>query len=89
MSNTRLDIANLGLDALGRIVLSDDQLEGFEDAADIVSAGANTSCVGTTNSSCSNGSCSNSSNVNCTNHVVCAFSTNHNGACARVLEVEG
>lgn len=76
MPNTRIDIGTLGLDELGRVILSDDLLDMIEGCDDIQSAGANGPCVGTTNGACTNSMCSNSANGSCTNTVSCSFAHN-------------
>lgn len=74
MSNTRIDVVNLGLDEFGRVVLSDDLLDSIEGCDQIVSAGANSGCG--TNSSCTNNMCSGSSNGWCTNTLQCDGASN-------------
>jgi hypothetical protein len=69
MSNSKIDIASLGLDDLGRVVLSDDFLDKIGECTVILTAGgsndacSNGSCAGTTNNmTCSNGYCQDSTN---------------------------
>lgn len=79
MSNTRLDVSLVGLDGLGRIVLSDDLLAALEESQGPISAGeSNHHCPGPgeINHSCSNTYCDNSSNGMCTNTAVCGEALN-------------
>lgn len=76
MSGNKIDFALLSLDELGRVVLSDEMLMQIQDCSEILSSGANWSCNGTTNSSCTNNNCGNSTNGSCTNNWVCPGTTN-------------
>lgn len=78
MSNTPIDVLQLGLDPLGRVVLTDDILDTIDESVHIVSAGANSeSCQGTSNGSCTNSTwCSDTSNGWCTNSLSCSGSGN-------------
>lgn len=72
-----IDIASLALDELGRVILTDPDLEEFDQAIEITSAGgSNASCHGS-NGPCSNGNCSGSSNTGCSNSS-CDFTVNGN-----------
>ena len=78
MSNIRIDVISLGLDDLGRVVLSDDLLDAVDQCDHIVSAGANTECGGySSNASCTNYSCGGSSNGWCTNTLQCDGTANY------------
>jgi hypothetical protein len=76
MSNTPIDLACLGVDELGRVVLSDDLLVRLEECASIVSAGANLSCPNSSNTNCTNGACGGSTNGSCTNQISCGGASN-------------
>jgi len=84
MSNKGIDLEKLALDELGRVVLSDEQLAQIEGCESTVSAGANLSCGGSTNGSCTNGSCGSTTNGSCTNQVSCSGATN-NRFCPRLI----
>jgi hypothetical protein len=75
MTKIRIDPVTLGLDTLGRVVLSDDILERIEDCPHIVSAGANTGCP-PSNTGCTNNPCPGSMNTWCTNLSGCDATMN-------------
>jgi hypothetical protein len=79
MSKVTLAISGIALDDLGRTILSDEILEHIENFVDTSSAGANLSCTGTTNGSCTNGFCGGSANTSCTNQTSCMGATNQLG----------
>jgi len=77
MSSTYLDMSDLSLDSLGRVVLSDELLEQIDRTVAIIAGeGSNTSCGGSANGSCTNGSCGSSVNGSCTNAASCNGSAN-------------
>ncbi|HZW06696.1 MAG TPA: hypothetical protein VFF65_06205 [Phycisphaerales bacterium] len=85
MSTKGLDVSALALDATGRVVLGDPELEHIAALASVtLAAGLNRRCSGTNprncvnsncdgsinNDSCSNsGGCDNTNNYGCENHV--------------------
>lgn len=78
MRKTRLEDDGIQLDDLGRVILDDVELDGFEALAGIVFAGANSLvCNGTHNNTCTNiTSCSDSQNAQCSNPAVCSDAIN-------------
>jgi hypothetical protein len=78
VSKPKIDVAALTIDELGRTILPDDMLDRIEAFDPILSAGANGSCGGSTNASCSNGACGGSSNQWCSNTFACYGASNHN-----------
>jgi hypothetical protein len=78
MSKPRIDVASLTMDEFGRAVLPDEVLEQIDACEPIVSAGANQSCGGSTNGSCTNGACGGSSNQWCNNTFACYGASNAN-----------
>lgn len=73
-----INVEDLNLDSLGRVVLTDIDLDGLGESLGVTFAGgANDSCHGT-NAPCTNSDCTGSSNTGCSNSS-CDFSTNgHN-----------
>jgi hypothetical protein len=69
-------VAGLALDDMGRAILPDEILDQLDDTPAVLSAGANQSCGGTTNGTCTNGGCGSSSNTYCTNQIGCYLSSN-------------
>lgn len=63
--------SHLTLDQTGRVVLSDDDLNHFEEELRVLTAGAtptaNTYCNGSSNSTCNNTWCDRSMNTICSN----------------------
>jgi len=91
MPDTRINLASLVLDALGRVVLSDDLLITIEEYEGTVSAGGNNvSCPGPgpVNSGCINGYCDSQMNDACMNLASCDFATNYS-TCKQPHEVPG
>lgn len=78
MPNKKLDVTDLSLDPLGRIVLSDDLLDEIKESDGILDAGANSlNCHGSTNLDCTNtGACTSTTNHLCTNANFCLGSSN-------------
>lgn len=80
MPDTRTDLASLALDALGRVVLSDNLLAalgGFEGTISAGGTNVQCGCPGGTNTGCNNTECPGTSNVQCVNSVTCEFATNY------------
>jgi len=91
MPDTRTDLASLALDALGRVVLSDDLLITIEEYEGTVSAGGNNSnCSGPgpVNWGCINGYCDHQTNEACTNLASCDLATNY-ANCKQPNQVPG
>lgn len=78
MSDKKFDLVELGVDEMGRVLLSDEALDLIVQDGDIVSAGANSDiCNGTSNGSCTNSwSCGQTSNGWCSNTSACHGSGN-------------
>lgn len=88
MSDVKVDVVALALDELGRVVLSDDRLSEIECCESMITAGANhTVCGGTNTPSCTNNICTGSANASCTNYGNCWLASNNR--CAAPNEVEG
>lgn len=80
MPNSRPDLTGLVLDGFGRVVLSDDLLNGIGDSGLAVSAGLTNiqcGCPGGTNSTCSNSQCDGTTNGQCLNSVSCESVLNY------------
>jgi hypothetical protein len=92
MSGIKIAPQELGLDALGRVVLSDDLLDGIEAGDRIVAGGgdppSNYQCHDPTqpNDHCSNTACDNSANFACMNEWGCGAAANL-GLCREPNEV--
>lgn len=67
--NKMIDADGLSLDDLGRVILSDSELDRIDRIATIATAGGTNPCPGSTNASnCSNRGCSGSTNdAGCSN----------------------
>lgn len=78
MSKGVIDLENLVLDEMGRVVLDERGLASLEAHANVASAGANSFCQGGTNGGqCGNGSCGYSTNSGyCINQYSCTGSSN-------------
>lgn len=69
-------VEGLALDHLGRVILTDDILDQLDTTSEVLSAGANQSCSGSTNGTCSNGACGQSTNGFCSNTFACNEASN-------------
>lgn len=77
MSNPVIELEAFALDELGRVVLSEEMIDRIDCCQTMISAGANISCTGSSNGSCTNSSyCSDSTNSWCTNSFTCTNSIN-------------
>jgi len=87
--DSKIDLSGLGLDALGRAVLSDDLLAVIDEFEGPISAGGNNlHCPGPgeINHSCSNDYCDDSVNWGCTNSAACSQALNMS-ACKQPRDV--
>lgn len=72
-----IDLSDLSLDEMGRVILSADLLERIQDCdSQLTAAGSNYNCGGTANGGCTNTRCNDSLNGTCTNLMTCGSSAN-------------
>ncbi|MEA3060337.1 MAG: hypothetical protein QOJ94_118 [Sphingomonadales bacterium] len=83
----RNSLANVRLDSLGRVQLSDELLEQIEELSCELSAGGENLNCPTTNGGCTNIICNDSVNFWCTNEVQCY--TVWNFGCNSPRDVDG
>ena len=77
MARSKVDVHHLLLDELGRVILSEEELEHIAQSLVLPAGGSNSACDDTTNGSL---------NISCTNSFLCDDVTNTR--CGRPKEVD-
>ena len=87
MARSKVDVHHLLLDELGRVILSEEELEHIAQSLVLPAGGSNSACDDTTNGTCTNlVTCNGSLNISCTNSFLCDDVTNTR--CGRPKEVD-